>query len=546
MKIIQETQGSEGWHRARAKHHCASDAPAVMGCSKFKTRNDLLKEKATGITEEITAEKQRLFDRGHEAEDHARSLVEEMIGDELFPIVATDDKGYLLASFDGMTMDSGIGYEHKLYSDTLAEQVKRGELGPAYYWQLEQQLLVGGLEKIIFVTSDCTKDRFASMEYRAVPGRAEQLLAAWKQLDADLDAYQVVEVKPAAVAATIKQLPALMVNLVGEVTSTNLAVYEETALSFIKAINTDLRTDQDFADAEAMLKFCDGAEKELETVKKMALAQTSTIDELFRTIDGLKEQMRSKRLELDKLVKSRKDTIKQEIIQRGQRTVTEHIANMNTRLGKPYMPFVTADFIGVTKGKRTVDSFNEAVDLEIARVKIAANEIADKIDLNLKTLKEKADGYQALFADAGTLVLKAKDDLIAVIESRIAKHEQEQAAKIAAEAKRLADEAERQRVAAEVKAQQEELLRIAAEVKANAIAMTPPMQVIAPTPSPAPAVHAINAPQVTQRPPVVTPLPTMTCDMLISRITARLKTLSVSELAEVDAFIQAIQAELAS
>jgi predicted phage-related endonuclease len=45
-------------------------------------------------------------------------------------------------------------------------------------------------------------------------------------------------------------------------------------------------------------------EKRLALVKSQALAQTASIDELFRTIDALKEEMRSKRLTLDKLVKA--------------------------------------------------------------------------------------------------------------------------------------------------------------------------------------------------------------------------------------------------
>lgn len=500
-------QGSVDWHSYRAKHFNASDAAAMLGISQYKTRNQLLKEKATGLCEEIDTATQRRFDDGHRFEDMARPLAEEIIGEELSPITASLDVDGLplSASYDGVTIGEDIVFEHKTGSAALLESLRAGAIPKEYHPQLEQQLMIIGANKVLFVASKGTADTFAHAWYVSNEDLRTKLIAGWKQLKADIDAYQVVEVKPVAIAAPIKTLPALMVNLVGEVTSTNLAVYEETALSFIKAINTDLRTDQDFADAEAMVKFCDGAEKELETVKKLALAQTSSIDELFRTIDSLKEQMRSKRLELDKLVKSRKDAIKTEIIQRGQRTVAEHIANLNTRLGKPYMPSVPADFIGVTKGKRTVDSFNEAVDLEIARVKIAANEIADLIDINIKTLKEKADGYQALFADAGTLVLKANDDLVAVIESRIAKHEQEQAAKIAATA-----------------------------------ALPPVAQK---------AEQKETSPAFAQRAPGSTPLPTAITlrgtdrQSLIAQIHLSLQLLSIEKLAEVDAFVQSIHAQ---
>ena len=50
------------------------------------------------------------------------------------------------------------------------------------------------------------------------------------------------------------------------------------------------------------MKFLRESEDKLELVKEQALAQTSTIDALFRGIDSIREAMRVKRLQLDKLV----------------------------------------------------------------------------------------------------------------------------------------------------------------------------------------------------------------------------------------------------
>ena len=46
-------QGSSAWHAHRATHDNASDAPAMMGCSSYKTRDQLIAELATGITPEV-------------------------------------------------------------------------------------------------------------------------------------------------------------------------------------------------------------------------------------------------------------------------------------------------------------------------------------------------------------------------------------------------------------------------------------------------------------------------------------------------------------
>ena len=147
MKIIEEAiQGSESWHAHRANSRNASEAPAVIGVSKYVSRSDLLKQKATGFVQEVDANKERLFRRGHETEAMARVILEEDIQEDLYPVVALSDDGYLSASFDGVNMSETIGFEHKLYSADLAEAVRNKDLPPAYCWQLEQQVLVAGLE----------------------------------------------------------------------------------------------------------------------------------------------------------------------------------------------------------------------------------------------------------------------------------------------------------------------------------------------------------------------------------------------------------------
>ena len=68
-KIIQ---GTPEWHEFRAQHLNASDAPAMMGESPYKTRDALLREKAVGVVAEVSSETQRRFDAGHRFEALAR------------------------------------------------------------------------------------------------------------------------------------------------------------------------------------------------------------------------------------------------------------------------------------------------------------------------------------------------------------------------------------------------------------------------------------------------------------------------------------------
>ncbi|MBT9234262.1 YqaJ viral recombinase family protein [Pseudomonas sp. MG-2] len=447
MQVHNVQQGTPEWHALRSSYFTASEAPAMMGASKYQTRNDLLALKKTGIVPEVTPQQQAIFDRGHATEELARPLVEEMIGEELYPIVGTS--GNLLASMDGATMLGDTLFEHKLWNATLAAAVLAGELEPHYYWQLEQQLLVSGAERVIFVCSDGTRDNFVHMEYRPVAGRREQLVAGWAQFEEDLGAFEVKEAKVEVIGAAPDQLPALRIEVTGMVTASNLDAFKSHALEVFSNINTELKTDQDFADAEKTVKWCSEVEDKLKAAKEHALSQTESIDALFKAIDDIAAEARRKRLELDKLVKSRKDSIRTEIVMDSAKALQDHIDQIDATLGgRIRMPKVHANFAEAIKGKRTIDSLNEAAGAELARAKIEASRIGDLIRLNIASLNELAANHKFLFHDAQDLVQKANDDLVALIKVRINEHEQ-------AEQKKR-DDAELARQQAEQQAAQQE------------------------------------------------------------------------------------------
>ncbi len=425
MQLINVQQGTDEWLSIRAKHFTASEAPVMMAASSKATRDELLRVKATGTDREITDwVQEHLFDKGHEMEDLARPIVEEMIGEELYPATAIDDDGYLLASFDGMTMMEDTLFEHKMWNGALAEAVRNNDLSPEYYWQLEQQLLVSQAERVIFVVSDGTKDNFESLEYRPVAGRAKALMAGWRQFEEDLNNYTVTSAKEVPVGKAIMRLPALKVEIEGDVKQSNLAIYQSQAMAFINSINTELTTDQDFADAEKTVKFCEEAESELDLIKQQALSQTEKIDLLFRTIDTLREEMRSKRLTLTKLVKTRKDEIRAEIVLQAKKDLAQHIAGLNSRLDGVSLPAIQADFVTAIKGKKTLVSLQGAANDELARAKIEANLFFERYSANLTLFTGIEPAYQNLFADKNQIIAHDKEHLKLLIEQRIVKQKE--------------------------------------------------------------------------------------------------------------------------
>lgn len=496
MEIIECTQGDETWHAARAKHYCASDAAAMLGLSKYKSRNELLRRIATGIEADNNG-KQWLFDKGHAAEAAALPLVESQLQESLFPVVGTleVDGLPLLASFDGINIETTLVWECKLWSAEIEAMIQAGEIAETHWPQLEQQLLVSGAERVLFTGCDGEQIK-GQLWYVSNPERRARLIAGWKQIEEDVANYQPIEQPPAIVVAPIDDLPALTVELVGQVTSSNLALFKSAALARIESINTDLQTDEDFAVAKKTVKFLDDGEKRLVLVKQQALSQTASIDELFRTMDALREEMKAKRLTLDKLVTAREASIKIEIMQAGKDALAVHIATLNKRLATVQMPPIVADFATAIKGKRNLESMRGAVDDLVAAKKIESNAIADKIQINLATLDE-AKEYGFLFSDRAALVMKESDDLALIIRSRIADHK-------SAEEKRLAEEREKMRkeeeakAEAKIKAEQAESQRKAAAEAAAKIEAdrkefaAPPAQTAASLAQPEPAVTAAS------------------------------------------------------
>ena len=55
-------------------------------------------------------------------------------------------------------------------------------------------------------------------------------------------------------------LPALIVKVEGSVLETNIDAYRSTALEYVESINTALNNDDDFAEAEGVVKWCGDAE----------------------------------------------------------------------------------------------------------------------------------------------------------------------------------------------------------------------------------------------------------------------------------------------
>ena len=498
MKIHDLIQGSPEWLAYRATHFNASDAPAMMGVSPYKTRAALLRELHTGVAGDVDVATQKRFDNGHRAEALARPLAEKIIGEDLYPV--TGSLGRLSASFDGLTMAETEGFEHKALNDALKacfaamagvdwnSDAQPGSTLPIYHRvQMEQQLHISGAERILFMASEWTAEGVLVEErhcwyYPDAELRA-QILRGWDQFAADLASYVLPEAAaPAPVGKAPDLLPALRIEVTGAVTASNLAEFKATALGAIRSVNRTLKTDQDFADADKAVKWCADVESRLKAAKEHALSQTADIEALFRALDEIGAEAKTVRLDLDKLVTRRKTEVKEEAVSKARRALDEHVAGLNAEIAPMRVTLAPVDFAGAIKGLRSIASMQDALDTALAGGKIAADTAARVVRGNVATFQAEAAGFEFLFADLGALAHKAADDFKAVVSSRIATHKANEERKAREKAEAEARAAEATRVA------QEAAARTAAEASAKASAATP-------APAPAPMVAApVSAP----------------------------------------------------
>jgi len=195
MKIHEVEQGTEEWLNLRKQYLTASNAPTIMACG-YESRTDAI-EYALGIKEKkITDGLQSLFDKAHDMEAEARnchniqcinagSMFYPIVGSNMMPM---DSSGKvhnlsLLASFDGITEDHSLVWEHKFTNKVF------DKIPPIYYWQLEHQMLVAECNFSQLTITSRTDGSMTNFYYKSVPDRRDALIAGWHQWKIDVESY---------------------------------------------------------------------------------------------------------------------------------------------------------------------------------------------------------------------------------------------------------------------------------------------------------------------------------------------------------------------
>jgi putative phage-type endonuclease len=481
FEILTLAQGSAAWHQHRATALNASDAPAMLGISPYKSRAELVRERATGIGPEVTPEQQRIFDRGHRIEALARPQAEAVIGEDLSPCVGTSGK--FSASFDGITFTGDTAWESKTMNAVLREAMpyavcddSYGARLPEYYRaQMEHQAMVSGCERILFTAAALLDDdelgEIRHCWYTPDLAMRARLVAGWEQFEKDVAAYVPTEQAAPVVAAPIESLPAVVVQVQGALTvGGNLPAFGQALRAFIERIPAKPETDQQFADAEAACKALKKAEDALAQAEDGALAQISDVEQMRRTVADLKNLARSTRLATEKLVAAEKEARREQLVRQTQASMIEHVMELNRLLqadGAGHLPTPPAGlFAPCIKGLKSLDSMRDKLTAELLAHKTQAGLQATRMHANRASLRTPEGDWIFLFADFAQVGTKEAEDFAALAQLRIGQHQQREFARLEAERARIRAEEERR---AREKAELEETAeRVKAEQAAQA------------------------------------------------------------------------------
>jgi len=454
VKPIEIQQGTNDWHQHRAAHFNASEAAAMLGISPYKTRDELLREKATGLVPEVDAATQRRFDEGHRFEALARPYAEKIIGEELYPCVGILEGTKLSASFDGLTIDDAIIWECKTMNAALRDVKSSGELSeqlPEHYRaQIEQQFLVSGARRALFsaMSFDENGDVIEEMHcwYASDPTLRQRIINGWAQFEKDLADYTLPEAQPVIVAEPVQTLPAVSVQIDGQIAvRENFKTFEIALRDFLdNRLIREPQTDQDFVDLDLQIKAMKEAETKLDAAEAMMLAQIESVDQAKRHKDMLAKLVREHRLMAEKLLASEKERRRAELVLTARQAFTTHLAELQRGIDGVRLDVQAPDFATAIKGLKTLKSIQDKLDAALLNGKSAADQHAADVRSKLLWLDANAADHRSLLADLQTLISKPFDDFTLAVTARIERHQREQAARLEAERERIrAEEAAR-------------------------------------------------------------------------------------------------------
>lgn len=242
----------------------------------------------------------------------------------------------------------------------------------------------------------------------------------------------------------------------GEVLASNFEAFKAAIEIGLGNINMNPETDEDFGQSEQDVKTLKQVEDMVRSGKEEALKQAESLQKFFAELEDCAELCRAQRLELEKLIKTKKEEIKGEII-----------SNAISKIDSVHRNDFRSKVTEAIKGKRNLSSMRMAASKEVTTINGIIHQAQEIIDSFAESHGEELVMGRTRLELVGAEALKIE------LQNRVEK-------KALAEKKRLAEEE-----AAKARAEAEEAKKQSApvEVKTESVAQAVPESATNTTPA---------------------------------------------------------------
>ncbi len=160
--MIALEQNTEEWLTFRKSKIGSSDALIIVGESPWKTPQKLWEEKM-GLR--ASSYENAAMQRGKQLEAEAKKAFEKKTGLVVWPNVLIRPKHeFIIASLDGITMDSKVAVEIKYPGEKTHKMAQDGHIPKHYQIQMQYQLAVTGLQMMFYYSYDGEKGEILEVQ----------------------------------------------------------------------------------------------------------------------------------------------------------------------------------------------------------------------------------------------------------------------------------------------------------------------------------------------------------------------------------------------
>lgn len=220
----------------------------------------------------------------------------------------------------------------------------------------------------------------------------------------------------AADAAVAVELLPILIEVRGEIVTSNFAAFAAMVRDRLREINRDLANDEHFAQADKDAKAIAAAEEALKAAKGKALADAEELHHLFSQIDILSAELAEARLGLSKQIAKRKEEIKGEIVEEALARFDAIGADLARSLHKPSV-------VEALKGKRSVESMRKAalsaVSTHLAAIERSRSKLVSFETIHGRTLTMDRRELEVMTADSLDGELRRRADLKKADDERV-------------------------------------------------------------------------------------------------------------------------------